>query len=76
MIAIVFASRYIIIVPDKAFFSQSFDIFLISPKKNICFGYSLEVPRQALLMSAHNMCVLVEKKKKKKKKYLPDTHFI
>ena len=49
------------------------NIFLIPPQKNICCGYSLEVPWQgtsnekclgkALLMSTHNMCFCREIRK-------------
>ena len=48
------------IVPDKVLFfffikQQSSDIFSYFPTKNICYGYSSEVPCEVLLMSTYNI---------------------
>ena len=52
---------------DKAFFFSAESIgffiaiekYLISPQ-NICYGYSLEVPHEELLMSTHNICFVMK----------------
>ena len=45
-----------ILSPQKGKFSEKkSDIFYI-PSQNIDCGYSLELPRQAVLTSTHNLC--------------------
>ena len=50
---------FLVITLNRTFLDNDWIFFLIS-LQIICCGYSSEAPREALLMSTHNICFCVE----------------
>ena len=52
-------SAYIVVLDIKSGYPDN-SLFFLFLHKNICCGYSLEAPGEALLMSTHNICFCAE----------------